>query len=339
MPFPPEAEKKFWKTPELVDRLMPFLDGQSTLSLVTALPLALEIVKGKASWIQLVKRVCPFETKDAVDAAEWEKQVAKERMDVLNLVEILKMMELEDPSPLLLDLLHVICKNFPPVDRDEVPEEAREPPSSVNQIPGPEFIQVTCTCEQSTHALSPYGFPYLEQAERAMGTTKQKVQRVVTDILEEPCQGPWLTDLESRMLRQQNLGVGTEVDVSRLICKSKENAEAISTLMQHCQRVDVQDALCIEADIGTEGWTALGKALSWKHVGWIDSDKVQMASANREDLKAIWEGVDSGWFVWLEDMTYKLFENWDNFEKFVNAEEDLKQNEEDDGDEDNKGQI
>ena len=77
MPLPSEAEKKFWRTPELVDRLMPFLDGQSTLSLVKALPLALAIVKGKSSWIKLVKRVCPNETNDAVDVAEWEEQVAK----------------------------------------------------------------------------------------------------------------------------------------------------------------------------------------------------------------------------------------------------------------------
>ena len=142
MPFPRESEKMFWRTPELVDKLMTFLDGQSTLALVKALPMALEIIKGKSAWIKLVRRVCPYDIDDVCDSvAEWEEELAKERKDVMNLVEILKMMELEDPSPLLLDLLHVICERYPPDDRDEVP--ADEVP--YNLIPGPELIQVSCT--------------------------------------------------------------------------------------------------------------------------------------------------------------------------------------------------
>ena len=326
-----EAEKKFWRTPELVDRLMTFLGGQSTLALVKALPLALDIIGGKSSWIKLVRRVCPYDTPDTpcVSVAEWEEIVAEERKDVVTLVEILKMMELEDSNSLLLDLLHVICKNFPLVDRDDVPVEARA--SRVNDIPGPELIQVSCSCEQASHALSPGGFLYLEEAERAMGTTVQKVERVVVDDLGEP----WLADLQSRLLRQQDLGVDTDVDVSRLFCNSSESAEAISTLMQLCQRVDVQDAIfTIKVDIGTEGWAALGKALSWKSVGWIESDKVHMASARKEDLKAIWEGVTSGWEVFLDDDRSELFEDWDEFERFLKAEEDVKEK-----DEDNAGQI
>ena len=283
-----EAEKKFWTTPELVDRLMTFLDGQSTLALVEALPLALDIIGGKSSWIKLVRRVCPYDTPDTpcVSVAEWEEIVAEERKDVVTLVEILKMMELEDPSSLLLDLLHAICGNFPPVDRDDMPVEARA--FRYNNITGPEVIQVSCSCEQASHALSPYGFLYLEEAERAMGTTLQKVQRVVVDDLEEP----WLADLQSRLLRQQDLGVDSDVDVSRLFCNSSESAEAISTLMQLCQRVDVRDVVWIDkVDIGTEGWATLGKAFPGNNVGWICSYKVNMGSARREDLKAIWEGV------------------------------------------------
>ena len=308
---------------------MTFLDGQSTLALVEALPLALDIIGGKSSWIKLVRRVFPYDTDECLDRAEWEEHVAKERKDVLTLVEILKMMELEDPSSLLLDLLHFICGNFPPIDRDDMPVEARAFRS--NDIPGPEVIQVSCSCVQASHALSPYGFLYLEEAERAMGTTLQKVQRVVVDDLEEP----WLADLQSRLLRQQDLGVDTELDVSGLFCKSKEDAEAMSTLMQLCQWVDVQDALGIEVDIGTEGWTALGEALSWKSVGAIASFKVHMASARKEDLKAILEGVTYGWRILLDDGRTELFEDWDEFENFLKAEEDVKENE--DEDEDNSG--
>ena len=122
MPLPPENEKKFWRTPELVDRLMTFLDGHSTLSLVKALPLAFDMIEGKSSWIKLVRRVCPYVEDGVVSCEEWKEQVAKERKDVRSLVEILKMMK--DPSPPLLDLLHVICERFPPDDRDEVLADA-----------------------------------------------------------------------------------------------------------------------------------------------------------------------------------------------------------------------
>ena len=314
----------------MVDRLMTFLDGHSTLSLVKALPLAFEMIEGKSSWIKLVRRVCPYLEDGDCSWEEFLEEVAKERKDVRNLVEILKMME--DPSPPLLDLLHVICERYPPDDRDEVP--ADEVP--YNLIPGPELIQVSCTCKQASHEVSPTGILYLEEVERGMGTTQQMVERVVIDDLEDP----WLADLNSRLLRQQELGVDTEVDVVNLICNSKENAEAISTLMQHCPRLGVQHAVCItEVDIGTEGWAALGKALSWKGVDWIVSDKVYIASARREDLKAIWEGVNSGWKVWLDDDRSELFEDWNEFEKFLRAEEDVKENEDEDGEEDNNGQI
>ena len=87
-----DAKTKFWRTPELVERLMPFLDAQSTLALVKALPLALEVIQRKFMWIKLVRRVCPFDTDDGV--AEFEETLADDRRKVMPLVEILKMIEL-----------------------------------------------------------------------------------------------------------------------------------------------------------------------------------------------------------------------------------------------------
>ena len=161
-----------------------------------------------------------------------------------------------------------------------------------------------------------------------MDTTVQKVKRVVVDDLREP----WLADLQSRLLRQKNLGVDTEVDVSRLFCESKEDAEAISTFMQFCQRFDVQHVFFIEADIGTEGWAALGKALSCKSLIRIDSQKEHMASARREDLKVICEGVTLGWEVWLDEDRSEFFEDWAELEEFLKSEEGVKEKEGEDED-------
>ena len=140
-----------------------------------------------------------------------------------------------------------------------------------------------------------YGFVYLEEAERTMVTTEQKVQRVVIDFLEED----ELVNLNSHLLRHQDMGEDTKVDVSKLICNSKESAEAISTMMQHCQSVNVQNALFVDVDIGTEGWAALRGAISGLKVGFVHCDKEAMLSARREDLKAIWDNIVDGWTVWL----------------------------------------
>ena len=53
-----EAEKKFWGCPELVERLLPFLDTYSTVCLVQAHKPVLDIVLGKTVWKKLVKQVC-----------------------------------------------------------------------------------------------------------------------------------------------------------------------------------------------------------------------------------------------------------------------------------------
>ena len=139
-----DAERQFWRMPELVESLMPFLDGQSTLALGKALPLALEVIQRKSMWTKLVRRVCPYDTDDS----EAEEAVANHRRKVMPLVEILKMME--DPTLLLLDLLHVICERFPSVDREDLRADLKG------------FFQVSCSCEQTSHTVSPYGFMLLE---------------------------------------------------------------------------------------------------------------------------------------------------------------------------------
>ena len=132
------------------------------------------------------------------------------------------------------------------------------------------------------------------------------------------------------------MGLDTEVKVLSLACSSKESAEATSTLMQYCQSVDVQNALIIIVDLGIEGWATLGKALSWNFVNWIISrHKMNLASARREDLRAIWECARSGWMFVHEDNMLELFEDWDLFERFLDGEDDVNENEGEGGDEDN----
>ena len=309
------AERKFWRTPDLVESLLLFLDARSTLTLVKVLPLALDIVQMKSMWIKLVKRVCPYDTQDVVSKQEYLEGLAAEKMELILLTEILKVMT-KAPNPRLLDLLDVICERFPPVPRENLAWEGRSKRKDgtlrANIIPGPEFIRLICTRgSHTTHDVCPYGFLLLEVVEAAMGTTKHLVEQVVMDDLEEP----ELMALQTRLLRQQDLGVDTRVDVSMLIVNTMESARAMSTLMQHCHRVIVQEDLFIEADIGKEGWAALAEALPGKGVDFISSNKC-LASARREDLRDIWRCGVSSWEVWLDENRSQEFGEWELFERF-----------------------
>ena len=52
-----EAAKKFWETPELVDKfLLPFLDLESTLHLAQVHELTRDILQGSFAWNQLIRR-------------------------------------------------------------------------------------------------------------------------------------------------------------------------------------------------------------------------------------------------------------------------------------------
>ena len=56
----PEAEEKFWKTPELVEGLLPHLDPPSTLELAKVHPLTSGILQGISDWNRFIRRSCPF---------------------------------------------------------------------------------------------------------------------------------------------------------------------------------------------------------------------------------------------------------------------------------------
>ena len=300
----------------MIETLIPFLDGPSTLALVKASPLALQVIQRKSVWVQHVKRHCPLLINEVVSDEVFEATLAEEKSSVMNLIGILKMME--DPNPRFFDLLHAIWKGHPPTERDDVPEEAQE--DLVNNIPGPEFIQLSCQCEETFHNISPYGLVFLELAEEAMGTVLQKVRWVVADFLKES----ELLDLDSRLLRQykNDPEVEVNVDVAMIVCKNEKSAEAISTLMLFSERVDVQDCLHVSDDIGADGWAWLRDALSRKDVAWLESHLDNMASARRNDLRAIFDYTTHGFEVWQDSWeTSEVFQDWDQFENCLDFTE------------------
>ena len=320
-----EAERKFWRTPDLLERLLAVLDAKSVLALVKGLPPALAIIQRKPTWIKLVKRVCSniedpqFGTigSDSCSHEEFLQQVAEHRSGLIPLVDIMKLMT-SNFRPRLLDLLDVICEGNPPVLRENVSEDSYFE-ECWNDLAGPELIKVTCT-RHTSHEVSPYGFLLLETVEGAMDTTMQMVERVALYHLEEP----WFTGLQARLLRQEDLGVDVGVEVLAFPLRTIEDALALPTLVQHCYTLDIRD-LDILADVRQEGWAALAEALNGKLVLRILSHSPNcMASARREDLRDIWELMTDCWTVRLDDewpSRIQDFEDWASFEKFLDGEE------------------
>ena len=112
------AEMTFWRTPELVENLLPHLNLESTLALAKSHGMTRSLLQGTSIWNKLIRRNCPFAVKvkpsdlpnpDLRLSIPPEMQV--KIAVVKSLVEILKLME--DPEgTLLLDLLDVICERF-----------------------------------------------------------------------------------------------------------------------------------------------------------------------------------------------------------------------------------
>ena len=257
--------KKFWMSPELLERFLSFLDVSSLLQLGQAHQFTLQVLQVQSCWDKLTKRTLQLLS---LDTEENEAAVVAQ-------AELLKLMG--TPEDLLHHLLDAVAKIFPP-DGDFL-----EPG------PFPRFpclVRVSCPCLES-HAVSPTGFLLLEEIECVLGTTEQKVEEVTIENLE----GPLLAALSSRLSRQE--GLATSIHS----ISAAASLDDSSCLITNCERVKIR-SLTIVGEGTTEGWAGLGNGFSKKklQVGRLYSLKSQMACA-RYDLKAIFDELPMGWIV------------------------------------------
>ena len=100
-----EVEKIFWETLELVEKLLPFLDPESTLTLVMCNKKIL--LEGSFIWNQFIRRACPFS-----DERDGLPNISQKDIDAVKcLVAFLKLMK--NPDAPRQDLLELICERFP----------------------------------------------------------------------------------------------------------------------------------------------------------------------------------------------------------------------------------
>ena len=321
-----EAEKKFWRTPELVEGLLHFLDPPSIIELGQVHPLTAGIMQGISTWNRFIRKSCPFPPANH-QTSHWDWGLGTEEK-VAELRPILGVLQLiGSPLPHLLDLLEIICQRFPPT-------EVRR---------GVLFGEVKVTCPtHKVHNVSALGFVLLELVEGALGSSLQKIRSVFVNSIE----GLLASALKSRTMRQE--GMIKKVDAHFFVSKTQDDVEALTTLVQRTTRFTFH-RLAIEGDIGELGWAALPEVLkllpSW-FLGGVVVDprgfqaivtkRSFMLEGRREDVRAVWDALPAGSHVFMKrvkttadgPLTVKSFpkaseEDWVRFELYLDNENAL----------------
>ena len=158
------AEEKFWKTQDVVEHLVSFLDAQTASNLAAVHPLTAKVLEAGPVWRKLVRRTCINNSTMSVgypySSRMWYRHAYQEqKSEVESLVKILQKMK--DPRLSILELLDTICERCPPL------QEARGGRTV--------FIQVRCP-QHISHLVSPLGFLLLEEVEQAFGSAKQEIE-------------------------------------------------------------------------------------------------------------------------------------------------------------------
>ena len=269
-----EAERMFWKTPELLETLFSWIDLESTLNLARVMDKE-DFQSGITSkvWNKLVRCNCPVDKSGRLFGSfppfhgdNLELQEAQQA--VKNLATILKLMG--QPKDLLLDLLDLICEGLPPLV-DVV----------TNQL------QIVCPRHPEPHNVSPAGFLLLEEVESVLGSTEQRIQSMDVGVLF----GSIMSAIGSRMTRQQDPVPSIRIR-RRIEIETEKEAWAFHTLMSgQVEHVDTV-TLEVKGSLG-EGWGAVAKAMQLRPdlVGWIWTSKPSLAEGKKDDIKNIWDTV------------------------------------------------
>ena len=291
------TEWAFLKIPELVERLLQYLDLESIKHLTKSHELTRHILGKDFVWKNLIKRHFPEDVKIRLDL-EWspmllegDAHLANDRPKARHLAEILGLIKSSKGSQPELDLLHAVCDRYPVLD------------GSLDAGRWFHFVNVRCPACMKTHQVSPWGFVLLEEIQATLG--EQSTPRLEVDLVHSSLSGPFLMALSSMATRQQ--GMEMQILPYVMVCDSRESAEAIANLA-HAILAQGSYSIDVEGKIGAEGWAAIRRVVEHLADGtaeiWMDKiNRKTMASGATDDLKAIWgrvsfwNVVSSGWNI------------------------------------------
>ena len=323
-----EAEKKFWRSPELVEGLLHFLDPPSILQLGQAHPLTTGILQGTYIWSRFIRRSCPCPTPEPLRFEERTEQMVAEMRPIIGILQLIG-----SPQFHVMLVLDTICERFQGSRSTSWDDGGR-----INE---PEFVKVIGP-NHEVHYVSPFGFVLLEMVEGANHSSEQKVELVKTVNM----QGPLISALKSRMMRQE-VAI-SRVDCRAFLCKTQEDAEALLSLVQRAEVVKFQ-RLAILGAIGEGGWAALVEALRLLSPLPLDAWNMEapgplqpagfqalvvrtrnfMLDGRREDVRAVWDALPVGSQVLMNfpSDAGRIFhkvseeEDWVGFEQYLNNED------------------
>ena len=270
---PFRAEKKFWEIPELVERLLDFLDLPSTLHLAQIHELTRKILQGSLAWNKLIKR-CVLLSGESDAPLEDKMVVVKDLTALLMLMKV--------PKANMMDLLDLICE-----------KRISDLEILLGNLPTVQMVS-------STHP-DPWGvtfsdFLLLEVIEGAFGTAEQKVEKV--NFSGETLKEPFLSALSSRISRQQKKLpplAFSNGGSCKLLVESKKSAEAFQTLMEASSEIDwVWETIEVAKPIGAEGWKMLAEGLRLHPdmaLGRVRVLKEDLQDDIREDIRVIYDAL------------------------------------------------
>ena len=277
----PRPVERFLKLPELIERLVSFLDAQSTLCLLRSRVMDKETREKSFSskaWSQLIRRtLCGQDglllirrTPEMVEAeAEvWCGVESWLEVDegVKDLVKILKLLQLEQPNTFMLPLLDLICES----------------------IPSMEHIAIRCPCHTEPHIVSWRAFLLLEEVEGAFGTAEQSIQSM-SNVWSS---GGLLRAISCRMSRQKE--TVTSLNGVSIQIRNAGDAQYVATIMQ-AQEV----SLCSFGirKLREEAWEELAAVFRGNPNVVIREThiaKEELTEERRDTIMRIWDA--STWF-------------------------------------------
>ena len=216
-----DVEKKFWETPELVEKLLPFLDPESTLALAQCHKKIPRILEGPCMWNQFIRRACPF-----TDEKDGLPNVTQKNIDVVRcLVAILKLMKNSDePRRALLEL---ICERYPSKERGRC-------------------LHLACLSHPEGHRISFGGLLLLEEVESAFDSTVQRIEKLYSYGETRWDNSLW-SALSARMLRYQE--TMTKVWIGEFEIADLRTMKAFRTLLQFCPAMGTYlEAITVDLD-------------------------------------------------------------------------------------------
>ena len=235
------AEKGFWNTPELVEILLSFLDGNSTANLAEVHDLSLNIVKCPRVWNNFIRRTCPQLQEGIRDDSEifwWQKELKttrnclvmnQDKMQALSTV--LDLTKGPQKHEMQMDLLHLLCKRFPGTEKGSLELG----------------VVVNCTCPYQNHRVSELGFNLLYQC----NVEQLQIKSVFTVPLEEPT-----LSVLVKVVNNQPSDIEKLTVLDSVMLLTRQSTDALFSLLERSHALQISSVL-VNGDIGIRGWEVL----------------------------------------------------------------------------------